>query len=145
MFHLLSNWIFQKRFVMINTQIHRGLETLTSTVLHHFIITSLRTNWNSTITEKSEYKPQNLKSACMCTVKCKKVFTKSSHVFIQKEKAKHFMGCRVVNQTLDCTIHWILINIQWKCIGETSSDIQWIEIYSVDSFIHRLNNWGLVM
>ena len=42
-FHLLSNWIFQKRFVMISTQIHRGSETLTHTVLHYFIITSLRT------------------------------------------------------------------------------------------------------
>ena len=129
-FHLLSNWIFQKCFVMISTQIHRGPETLTCTVLHYFITTSLRTHWNSTITEKNT----NHKIWKVYTVKCKKVFKKSSHIFIQKKKAKHFMACRVVYQTLDSAIHWILITIQWICIGETSSAIQWIEIYSVDSF-----------
>ena len=76
-----------------------------------------------------------------------KKFSRNPATFWSSRKRLNinFIACRVVNQTLDSAIHWILITIQWICIGETSSAIQWIEIYSVDSFINLLNIWGLVM
>ena len=121
-----------------NTQRVRDTNTYSTSLFHNYITEN---TWNSTIREKNT----NHKIWRVYTVKCKKVFKKSSHIFIQKKKAKHFIACRVVNQTLDSAIHWISITIQWICIGVTKSTIQWIEIYSVDSFIHLLNIWGLVM
>ena len=44
-----------------------------------------------------------------------------------------------VVQTLDSAIHGINQRIS---IRETNCTIHWIVIYTVDSVIHLLNNWG---
>ena len=37
------------------------------------------------------------------------------------------------------------IAIHWISYSETNCNIQWIVIYPVDSVIHLLNNWGLMV
>ena len=37
------------------------------------------------------------------------------------------------------------ISIQRKRFWETNCTVEWIEMYTVDSAIHLLNNWGLMI
>ena len=53
------------------------------------------------------------------------------------------IGVPLYTQTLDCAIHQLkLITIQQINIREPNCLIHWIEIYTVDSVIQPLNNWG---